>query len=139
MRSLIWKMHRRLRALRFFTPPHTPDVHAFTSSLFFQDSSAPSIALGEHRDGGKPHILFLAGDLGLLRKFLGRATKAPARLKTLRCAAVPTVRSWELHALDVMRSLDETMQAVVEDGSPDFPAGTPKSGDSEKRKEFIKN
>ncbi|MGE3230381.1 MAG: hypothetical protein AB7J30_13190 [Hyphomicrobium sp.] len=139
MRSLIWKMHRHFRALRFFTPPHTPDVHAFTNSLFFQDDTAPSIALGEHRAGAKQHILFLAGDVGLLRKILGKAAKAPARLKKLRCAAAPAARAWELQALGVMRSLDEAMRAIVENGIQEFTAGQPMRGTAEKRKENINN
>lgn len=120
MRSLVWKIARRLAALNYAYRPHSGAQRPPSKPLARNAKLSPTGTDGEHRGETKSHILFLAGDLAAIKNLLRREKNLPVRVRKLRCASVSVAGARDLHALAVMRALKESVEA--EAGPPSLRA-----------------
>jgi hypothetical protein len=110
MRSQIWKISRRLAALKSAYRPHVVETRAPRKSLIHNNKIPHALKAGEQRSEARAHIVFLAGDIKTLKNILRREMNLPVREKILRCTLVPIERSLDLHALAVMRALKQSLE-----------------------------
>jgi hypothetical protein len=120
MRSLVWKIARRLAALNYAYRPLSAAKRSPNKPRARNAKLSPAGTDGEPRGESKSHILFLAGDLAAIKNLLRREKNMPVRVRKLRCASVSIAGARDLHALAVMRALKESLE--VEAGPPSLQA-----------------
>jgi hypothetical protein len=124
MRSQVWKISRRLAALKYAYRPHSAETRIIRKPRACNGKLDPAVTVGDQRGEGRSHILFLAGDLAALKKLLRREMNLPVRVRKLRCASVAVERSRDLHALAVMRALKRSLHTKSKPLSHRFSNGS---------------
>lgn len=120
-RSQIWKISRRLAALRFAYRPHST-ANGVSKTPTSDEKFPHPMGVVEQRSESKAHILFLAGDLVALKRLLRREMNLPVRPQKLQCTSVSIARSRDLRALAVMHALKRSMDAACRP-IPQRPSG----------------